>query len=32
MLTVPNPEKSRRVMQAMLQVKKVVMDDLKRAY
>jgi hypothetical protein len=32
MLTDPNPEKSKRLMQAMLQVKKVVMEDLKRAY
>src|SRR5262249_5060907 len=32
MLGDPAPQKSRRVMEAMLKMKKIVIDDLKRAY
>ena len=32
MLTDPDPQKSKRVMEAMLKMKKIVIDDLKQAY
>jgi len=32
MLGDPDPQKSKRVMEAMLKMKKIVIDDLKRAY
>jgi predicted 3-demethylubiquinone-9 3-methyltransferase (glyoxalase superfamily) len=32
MMTDPDPQKSKRVMEAMLKMKKIVIDDLKRAY
>jgi predicted 3-demethylubiquinone-9 3-methyltransferase (glyoxalase superfamily) len=31
MMTDPDPQKSKRVMEAMLKMKKIVIDDLKRA-
>jgi predicted 3-demethylubiquinone-9 3-methyltransferase (glyoxalase superfamily) len=31
-MTDPDPQKSKRVMEAMLKMKKIVIDDLKRAY
>ena len=32
LMTDPDPQKSKRVMEAMLKMKKIVIDDLKRAY
>jgi predicted 3-demethylubiquinone-9 3-methyltransferase (glyoxalase superfamily) len=32
MMNDPDPQKSKRVMEAMLKMKKIVIDDLKRAY
>ena len=32
MLGDPGPQKSKRVMEAMLKMKKIVIEDLKRAY
>jgi predicted 3-demethylubiquinone-9 3-methyltransferase (glyoxalase superfamily) len=32
MMRDPNPEKSGRVMEAMLRMKKIDIDELKRAY
>ena len=32
MMTDPDPQKSKKVMEAMLKMKKIVIDDLKRAY
>jgi predicted 3-demethylubiquinone-9 3-methyltransferase (glyoxalase superfamily) len=32
MLSDPDPQKSKRVMEAMLKMKKIVIEDLKRAY
>jgi predicted 3-demethylubiquinone-9 3-methyltransferase (glyoxalase superfamily) len=32
MLADPDPQKSKRVMEAMLKMKKIVIEDLKRAY
>jgi predicted 3-demethylubiquinone-9 3-methyltransferase (glyoxalase superfamily) len=31
LMTDPDPQKSKRVMEAMLKMKKIVIDDLKRA-
>jgi predicted 3-demethylubiquinone-9 3-methyltransferase (glyoxalase superfamily) len=32
LMSDPDPQKSKRVMEAMLKMKKIVIDDLKRAY
>ena len=32
MMTDPDPEKAKHVMQAMMQMKKIVIEDLERAY
>jgi len=32
MMTAPDPQKSKKVMEAMLKMKKIIIDDLKRAY
>ena len=32
LMTDPDPQKSKRVMEAMLKMEKIVIDDLKRAY
>lgn len=32
MLSDPDPEKAKRVMEAMLQMKKIIIEDLKKAY
>ena len=32
MMTAPDPQKSKKVVEAMLKMKKIIIDDLKRAY